>query len=351
MTARPIKPASSTASKQPSPLKQLRTKHHLTLTELQDRVGIKRGTLSNYELGKTEPKLSTWKRLADFFNVSLEYLQGSQPFKNSGDSLTKENYYTTDQDWQTQSKSWFWKFEQCEAEALAELKGDWASQQDETPLLVGNYLHSYFESQPAHEKFIDDHAEDICKYGKPEKGLKKQYLDADKMIKALDHDPTFKQIYQGDKEVIVTGTLFGVKWRGKIDCLDLEHHMFYDLKTVDDFHKKHWLPDQRTPVSFAEARGYDMQMAVYKELIKQTFGVDCTPLIIAVSKQRVPDKALLSIPDYLMDQSMEKIEADQPHIQAVKEGREKPRACGHCDYCRANKVLNDVVDIDAIPFY
>ncbi|WP_260154637.1 PD-(D/E)XK nuclease-like domain-containing protein [Lentilactobacillus parabuchneri] len=265
--------------------------------------------------------------------------------------LSQSNYYSNDQDWLTQSKSWFWKFEQCEAEALAELKGDWKPQQDDTPLLVGNYLHSYFESAEDHQKFIEAHADELCKYGKPERGIKKQFQDADKMINALESDPTFQKVYQGDKEVIVTGTIFGVKWRGKIDCLDLEHHMFYDLKTVDDFHKKHWAPDQRAPVSFAEARGYDMQMAVYKELIKQTFGVECTPLIIAVSKQKVPDKGIFSIPDYLMDYRMEQIKNDQPHIQAVKEGREKPVPCCHCDYCRSEKVLNDVIDIDEIPFY
>lgn len=265
--------------------------------------------------------------------------------------LSQSNYYSNDQDWLTQSKSWFWKFEQCEAEALAELKGDWEPQQDDTPLLVGNYLHSYFESPEAHQKFIEEHADELCKYGKPERGIKKQFQDADKMIHTLESDPTFQKVYQGDKEVIVTGTIFGVKWRGKIDCLDLEHHMFYDLKTVDDFHKKHRAPDQRAPVSFAEARGYDMQMAVYKELIKQTFDVECTPLIIAVSKQKVPDKGIFSIPDYLMDYRMEQIKNDQPHIQAVKEGREKPVPCGHCDYCRSDKVLNDVIDIDQIPFY
>ncbi len=33
-------------------------------------------TLSQYETGKREPKLETWQALADFFNVSVPYLQG-----------------------------------------------------------------------------------------------------------------------------------------------------------------------------------------------------------------------------------------------------------------------------------
>lgn len=265
--------------------------------------------------------------------------------------LSQSNYYSNGQDWATQSKSWFWKFEQCEAEALAELKGKWVPDKSLTPLLVGNFLHSYFESLEAHQHFIDAHQKKIYKYGNPAKGLKKEFHDAEKMIDALEDDENFRKLYQGKKEVIVTGTLFGVKWRGKVDCLDLKRHLFLDLKTVDDIHKKHWSDEDHTFVSFAQARGYDMQMAVYRELIKQTFGVECEPLIVAVSKQKVPDKGVFSVPDYLMNYQMQRIQEDQPHIQAVKEGREKPTRCEHCDYCRSTKVLNDVIDIDTIPFY
>ena len=218
-------------------------------------------------------------------------------------------------------------------------------------MLVGNYLHSHFESPKAHEKFLQAHKKDIYAYGNPAKGVKKAYRQADDMIHTLESDSNFQRIYQGDKEVIVTGTLFGVKWRGKIDCLNLHRKLFLDLKTVDDIHKKHWSDNDKQYVSFAIARGYDMQMAVYKELIKQTFGVDCEPLIIAVSKQDVPDKGIFSIPDDLMDYQLTRIQQDQPHIEAVKAGKERPIACGHCAYCRSQKQLSTVIDIDEIPLY
>ncbi|WP_187337344.1 PD-(D/E)XK nuclease-like domain-containing protein, partial [Lactiplantibacillus plantarum] len=41
----------------------------------------------------------------------------------------------------------------CEAEALAELTGKWQPVRDAKALVVGNWLHSYFESKQAHEKF------------------------------------------------------------------------------------------------------------------------------------------------------------------------------------------------------
>lgn len=57
-------------------LKELRQKNNLTLKELAQKIGMANNTLSQYETGKREPKLETWQALADFFNVSVPYLQG-----------------------------------------------------------------------------------------------------------------------------------------------------------------------------------------------------------------------------------------------------------------------------------
>lgn len=57
-------------------LKQLRKEKGLTLDDIQSQTGIKRGTYNNYENGTTKPKPETWQALANFFNVSVEYLKG-----------------------------------------------------------------------------------------------------------------------------------------------------------------------------------------------------------------------------------------------------------------------------------
>ena len=57
-------------------IKELRTKHNYTLDDMEEKTGIKRGTYSNYENGKTEPKLETWQKLANYFRVSVPNLMG-----------------------------------------------------------------------------------------------------------------------------------------------------------------------------------------------------------------------------------------------------------------------------------
>ncbi|WP_407460939.1 helix-turn-helix domain-containing protein [Lactobacillus gallinarum] len=57
-------------------IKELRKSNGLTLVELSQKVGIPNNTISQYENEKREPKEPTWQALADFFNVSVDYLKG-----------------------------------------------------------------------------------------------------------------------------------------------------------------------------------------------------------------------------------------------------------------------------------
>ena len=57
-------------------IKELRLKTGLTLRALGEKVGLANSTLSQYETGKREPRLETWQKIADYFDVSVPYLQG-----------------------------------------------------------------------------------------------------------------------------------------------------------------------------------------------------------------------------------------------------------------------------------
>lgn len=72
-------------------LKELRKERGYTLNDIESATGIKRGTYNNYENGKTEPKLETWKKLADYFGVDVGYLQGVTNLTH-----TKPDFFNTD---------------------------------------------------------------------------------------------------------------------------------------------------------------------------------------------------------------------------------------------------------------
>ncbi|MCD3373122.1 helix-turn-helix domain-containing protein [Streptococcus equi] len=67
-------------------IKELRKSHKMTLEELADNLNKKypntinfnKGKISKWENNKEEPRLSSVKILADFFNVSLDYFNDEE---------------------------------------------------------------------------------------------------------------------------------------------------------------------------------------------------------------------------------------------------------------------------------
>lgn len=76
-------------------LKELRNKKHLTQKELGEQLGMPNNTLSQYETGKREPKLETWQKLADFFGVSVPYLQGISDIEDLEPVSTFEKFFAS----------------------------------------------------------------------------------------------------------------------------------------------------------------------------------------------------------------------------------------------------------------
>lgn len=69
-------------------LKELRKKKHLTLKELSEQlkengVFISSDSLAKYERGDRKPKIDKLKALADFFDVSVSYLQGEKAYSEN----------------------------------------------------------------------------------------------------------------------------------------------------------------------------------------------------------------------------------------------------------------------------
>lgn len=241
--------------------------------------------------------------------------------------LTQENYYNPETDWQYMSFSIFKNFLINPAAALASLNGEYEWFENKTPLLVGNYLHSYFESPEAHQAFIDEHPEIISSRGVSKGQLKKEYQQAQKMIDRIEKENSVINLLANtEREVIVQGEIDGVDWKGKVDVLNTEKGYFIDFKTVAmdlSGDCKEWT-EEHTKDHFIYNRKYHMQMAIYQELLRQQYGKHFQVIIVAVEKSDNPMVRLFSPEQNRMDFALETVKREQGDILKIINGELKP---------------------------
>ncbi|MGX7195205.1 PD-(D/E)XK nuclease-like domain-containing protein [Enterococcus olivae] len=255
--------------------------------------------------------------------------------------LSDENYYTNESDWQYMSNSQIKRFKECEAQAMARLKDDWEPSSDPVALLVGNYVHSKFESPEAHEKFKQENKDRMYSKRSPH-SLLKAFQVAEDMIQALEAQEFFTNLYHGEKEVIVQEEYLGVEWKAKIDCLNLENDYFVDIKTSADLEKKVWSTVYNKRVSWVVDFGYYLQMALYAKLLEIKYGRTFTPVIAGVSKQEPPSVKVYQLDDWFLEVELAELEKVLPRIIQVKNGEVAPNYCGKCEYCRGHMKVSEL---------
>jgi hypothetical protein len=268
----------------------------------------------------------------------------------NNNTLTKDNYFSLEMDRKYLSVSQFKSFDLasggCEAAAVAKLKGEYV---EPTPdaFLAGSYVHAW--SEGTLKEFIIQHPEMFTKSGTLNQT---KFKNLDKCIETLKNDPFVMQALDGQKEVIMTAEIFGAKWKGMFDVYNPQKKMLNDLKVMRSIHEKIWNEDTRRKENFIDAYNYWLNIAVYLEIERlNRGGADDDyfyPHIIAVSKEDEPDKEVIYLGNNFVKEQLEYIEVKLPHILDVKEGREEPIHCGHCNYCRSVKKLEGVITPDQL---
>lgn len=251
-------------------------------------------------------------------------------------TLTESNYYSAQANKKYMSVSQYKQFLNCEAAAMAQIRGEW-EQPKSTALLVGSYVDSWFEGTLGN--FIKENPQLFKKDG----SLKADFIQAAELIDRVQNDALFMDYMSGKKQVIRTATLFGTKWKIKIDSLHPDK--IVDLKVMRSM-------ERIMGRSFVEYWGYDLQMAVYTEVEylasrKKNKQRKDTYLAV-VTKQTPADMEIIHIPDWRHKELLRDVERNMPHILAVKTGKIEPTRCGVCDYCRATKKLTEPIDFELV---
>ena len=257
--------------------------------------------------------------------------------------LAESNYYSPEANKEYMSVSQYKEFAgtygraACESAALAKLKGE-IVEEPNTAMLVGSYVDHYFENTL--DAFREEHPEIFKKDGK----LKADYIKADQVIARAERDELFMKYLSGDKQVIMTGEIGGYPWKIKMDSY-LQDLAIVDLKVMASIRKLEWIKGIGY-IDFIRYWGYDIQAAVYQEIVRQNTGKKLPFYIAAISKEKEPDIEIINITDEYMEAALEAVENNLPHILDVKHERVAPHRCGVCDYCHASKVIKAPIGID-----
>jgi len=257
--------------------------------------------------------------------------------------LSKENYYSQEANREYMSHSQYESFLKCPAATMAELNGERVEPANDN-LLVGSFLHSW--SDHTIEQFKEEHEEMFSTRGATKGQLKANFQFVNEMIATLENDPFCMFVLEGQKEVIMTAEMFGVPWKIRMDVYNPDKRRIIDLKTTRSINDLVWSEERWAKVSFLEAYHYASQMAIYAEIERLASGGTqwAEPLIVAVSKENPPDKAIISLNDSKMIQrELDLIEGNMPWILDIKSGKKEPTRCERCEYCRSTKKLNKVM--------
>ena len=249
--------------------------------------------------------------------------------------LNQRNYFSKKANETYFSVSQFKAFEKCQASALAEIKGKY-KREETTALLVGTYVDSFFDGTLAN--FIKKHPQIFKGNGE----LRAEYVQAEAIIQRILKDKLFMHHLSGLKQVIMKGNIAGVDVKIKIDSLLPDK--IVDLKIMKDFEDINTEENGKLP--WFEAWEYDLQGAVYQEVVYQNTGKRLPFYLAAATKEKITDIDIIHIGQSYLDYALEKFKNNVPMYDAIKKGIIEPERCEKCAYCKLSKKLKEPTEAE-----
>lgn len=265
--------------------------------------------------------------------------------------LTNDNYYSDEANQRYMSVSQFKDFAgttshgSCEEAALMKTKGI-LPEQTTTAKLVGSFVDSYFEGTL--DKFKENNKNDLYKKT-GDKSLKAEYVDAENIIARIHADNLFSEYMSGQTQVIMTGNMLGTDWKIKMDQY-FPDDKIVDLKVMGSMDPI-WSDRLHRKVTFIHHWGYDIQGAIYQQIVYQNTGKFLPFYIACATKktQTLPTNIeIIQVTQPHLDAAFNYVKKNMPRILAIKAGTEQPRRCNACAYCYSTKVLCNPITIDSI---
>lgn len=248
-------------------------------------------------------------------------------------TLKTGNYFSTEANKTYWSVSQFKQFDKCEACGLASVRGQYHREETDA-LLIGGYVDAYFSGEM--DEFVGKHSDTMFKKNGE---LYAKFEQANQLINTIECQPLMMEFLEGEKQVIRTGRLFDVDWKIKMDVFNGER--IVDLKVVKDFEPIYKEGFGR--MDWVSYWGYDIQGAIYQK-IEQISSQREEPLpfyIVAITKEKTPDIAVIRLPQHVLDTALKIVESKIDRFDLVKTGEIEPERCGKCEWCKSTKILTE----------
>lgn len=247
--------------------------------------------------------------------------------------LTRENYHSIEARKGFFGSSQFKDFLTCSNLAMATINGEFEKKSD--ALIQGQLLDAYFENEL--ELFSAKHPEMFLRNGE----LKSLYKFVENAIETIENDAKMSELCKGEQQKIVTGEIDKVPFKIMIDSLLPDR--IVDRKLMKNFNPV-WSKEEGNFVPWWKSWRYDIQAAIYVEIYRQNF--DELPFeLVAVSKEKVPDKAWIRFSPQTIEKTLDEIRYKLPEFVAIKEGLFDAKRCEVCDYCKFTKKINLVEEV------
>ena len=248
--------------------------------------------------------------------------------------LNKQNYFSVEANMEYMGATQFKDFMKCESEGLAKANGS-VVEEPSKAMLVGSYVDAYFSGE------LDEFKANNPQILKKDGTLLKDFEQANDIINAIEQDTLMMEYLNGEHQVIMTGKINGVEFKIKVDSL--LPNAIVDQKIMSSYRDLAWNDEKHRYCDFVENFGYDIQGAIYQEIVRQNTGKKLPFILAVATKEDGCDKALIQIDQEFLDSALELVKEKCERFDLIKKGIVEPTHCGKCPVCRKAHKVESVV--------
>ena len=254
-------------------------------------------------------------------------------------TVDASNYHSFEVEKQWLSSSQLLDWQECEARATARyLRGESVYEEETPAMKMGRYLAARWAGESHFREFIAANPDVFRRDGL----LKAEFSQCEQLYSRTCEDAFFRRYLQGRHWEILTGELFGLPWKCRIEVYNQEENFLTDLMVCRDFAPV-WDAVKEQRVAFYAARRIHLRLGLHQLMLRRNTGRTPKMYLAAVTRQNPPDLKVLS---FNGTAALERIAAETAgaaataeRIREIRAGRLEPRRCGNCPYCRGSRLL------------